>query len=252
MNEPTMETLARRVDRVERETGRLKRSGVVALAVIAAVVLMGQVTQGKVAKVIEAEKFVVVDKEGKPRVILKVEESGELIDIPVVRLSNKEGRVHAMLYGGGKYKHVAGGGSLYLLGAEGKGEVRLSTGQDRPELSLQHGVHWGPLPGELRGRRINLTIGDEYSRLEFTDKTGKSRMSLHLRPKVTNLRFTDNTGNDRLWLALYAEGPSISLFDADENARAVLGRSELEITSTEVEIKRRGCVIVDYRHHIVE
>ncbi len=36
MNEPTIETLARRLDRVERENGRLKRSGVVALAVIAA------------------------------------------------------------------------------------------------------------------------------------------------------------------------------------------------------------------------
>ncbi len=42
MNEPTMETLARRVDRVERENRRLKQAGHVAIAVIAAVVLMGQ------------------------------------------------------------------------------------------------------------------------------------------------------------------------------------------------------------------
>ncbi len=56
MNEPTMETLARRLDRVERENRWLKQAGVVALAVIAAVVLMGQATGGKVAKVIEEEK----------------------------------------------------------------------------------------------------------------------------------------------------------------------------------------------------
>jgi len=69
MTEPTMETLARRLDRVERENRRLKQAGVVALAVIAAVVLMGQATGGKVAKVVEAEKFVLKDKDGKIRAI---------------------------------------------------------------------------------------------------------------------------------------------------------------------------------------
>lgn len=43
MSEPTMETPARRLDRVERENPLLKRAGVVALAGIAAVMLMGQV-----------------------------------------------------------------------------------------------------------------------------------------------------------------------------------------------------------------
>ncbi len=69
MNEPTMETLARRLDQVERENRRMKQAGVVALAVIAAVVLMGQSTGGKVAKVVEAEKFVLKDKDGKIRAI---------------------------------------------------------------------------------------------------------------------------------------------------------------------------------------
>ncbi len=41
MNEPTMETLARRLDQVERENRRLKQAGVVALAVIVAVGLAG-------------------------------------------------------------------------------------------------------------------------------------------------------------------------------------------------------------------
>jgi len=49
MNNPTMETLARRLERVERENWRMKRVGVVALALIAAVVLMGQATARSVA-----------------------------------------------------------------------------------------------------------------------------------------------------------------------------------------------------------
>ncbi len=42
MNQPTMETVVRRLDRLEQENRRLKRWGALALAVIAVVVLMGQ------------------------------------------------------------------------------------------------------------------------------------------------------------------------------------------------------------------
>jgi len=42
MNEPTIKTLARRLDKMERENRWLKQAGVVALGVIVAVVLMGQ------------------------------------------------------------------------------------------------------------------------------------------------------------------------------------------------------------------
>ncbi len=47
MNEPTIETLTRRLDKVERENRRMKQAGVVALVVIAAVVLMEQAMGGK-------------------------------------------------------------------------------------------------------------------------------------------------------------------------------------------------------------
>ncbi len=67
MNDPTMETLSRRLDKVEWENRRLKLAGVVALTVIAAVVLMGQATESKVVKVIEAEKFVLRDGQGRQR-----------------------------------------------------------------------------------------------------------------------------------------------------------------------------------------
>ncbi|MFQ5804651.1 MAG: hypothetical protein ACE5JQ_17315 [Candidatus Methylomirabilales bacterium] len=75
MNEPTMDTLAQRLDRVERENRRLKRAGVVALAVIVAVVLMGQATwklapPGKPGKVVGAEQFIVHDARGGVRAVL--------------------------------------------------------------------------------------------------------------------------------------------------------------------------------------
>ncbi len=68
MNEPTMEILVRRLDRVERENRRLKRVGVVALAVIATVILVAMATPPpKLTKVVEAEKFVLKDIHRKVR-----------------------------------------------------------------------------------------------------------------------------------------------------------------------------------------
>jgi len=59
MNEPTIYNMVERLDCLERENCWLKRIVALVLVVIATVVLMGQAKSSKVAKVIEAEKFVV-------------------------------------------------------------------------------------------------------------------------------------------------------------------------------------------------
>ncbi len=69
MTEPTMETLARRLDQAEREDRRLKQAGVVALVVIAAVMLVAMATPPVLTKVVEAEKFVLKDIHGKVRAL---------------------------------------------------------------------------------------------------------------------------------------------------------------------------------------
>jgi len=69
MTEPTMETLARRLDRVERENWWLKRVGVVALVVTATVMLVAMATPPVLTKVVEAEKFVLKDIHGKVRAL---------------------------------------------------------------------------------------------------------------------------------------------------------------------------------------
>ncbi len=66
MNEPTMETLARRLDRVDRENRRLKRAGTWTLTVMAVVVL-GILLRGASHLALGAEPPLGVwsDKEGK-------------------------------------------------------------------------------------------------------------------------------------------------------------------------------------------
>ena len=92
MNEPTMETLARRLDRVERENRRLKKAGVAILAGIAALVLMGHVVG---EKVVAAERFVLLDSSGQPRAVLAVAKGGSGL-----YLYDNKGKLRAGLVGG--------------------------------------------------------------------------------------------------------------------------------------------------------
>ena len=76
MNEPTMDKLVQRLDRLEKENRRMKRIGALVAVGIAAVVLMGQARSSKVAKVIEAEKFVLRDTSGQVGAILFTVDEG--------------------------------------------------------------------------------------------------------------------------------------------------------------------------------
>ena len=112
MDGTRMENLAQRVDRLERENCCLKRAGVAALAVIAAVVLMGHATRktappGKPGKIVGAEQFIVHDARGGVR--------AELGTLP-------NGTVRLILYDRGN---------------PGETRVILSAGPDRsPALSF--------------------------------------------------------------------------------------------------------------------
>jgi len=174
MVEPTMDTLARRLDRVERENRWLKRAGLVALAVIAAVVLMGQATQGKVAKVIEAEKFVLRDAEGKPRARLESLPSG------LVRLAllDKNENIQSVLGVG------VGRPSLVLAGRNNKTILTTSflsiSGKSRLTLAvLPSGAQSLVLTDNTKRTRAELGIEvDGSSTFGLFDRTGTARAVL--------------------------------------------------------------------------
>ncbi|MFQ5848888.1 MAG: hypothetical protein ACE5IQ_14595 [Candidatus Methylomirabilales bacterium] len=81
-----------RLNRLERENRRLKKLGSVALAVIAATVLMGYVVG---EKVVEAERFVLLDPNGQPRAVLAVAKGGAGL-----YLYDSKGKLRAGLVGG--------------------------------------------------------------------------------------------------------------------------------------------------------
>jgi len=252
MNEPTMETLEGRLDRVERENRRLKRAGVVALAVIAAVVLMGQATG---SKVVEAQKFVVKDADGTVRAILG-EGKSHIVDSPVQRFG-----LH--LYGSNGKDRA----SLAEWGEDGTGLVlydkqlrttakliTLATGENlnfaslsldthekgleeqyRLEAEIWKKVHEGKLDQQSAfaqlspisssktsvslsagGRSSNVTVGggEPGKRLRGTVELDSSRGN----PRIT---LTDKNGKERVYISMW-DAPIVQLMDQKGTRRALL------------------------------
>ncbi len=171
MNDPTIETLARRLDRVERENRRLKQAGVVALAVIAAVVLMGQAT-GKVAKVIEAEKFVLRDPVGNVAARLEL-----FADSAHLTFVDKKKRVLSSFRNDGfhivdpdREILTAMGPGLLTLNSIGVGGLTISSD---PDFGLSMVLH------DNKTSRATLGLTPEgLPTLTLYDKDGMSRTEL--------------------------------------------------------------------------
>ncbi len=170
MDEPTLDNLARRLSRLERENKRFKRIGGLVLAGIAAGALMGQMRT--VADTIEAKQFIVRDASGKPRATLGAAADGSLLE-----LYDKEGERRAVL-------GVVRDGSVVLsLLAKGEtGGVWLSA--------APHG--WSTLQfGDRRGTarmRAGLTP-DGAAMLVANDSNGATRAGLGIAADDKPFRF---------------------------------------------------------------
>ena len=70
MTESTPDLLRTRLDRLERESRRLKRATLVVIVGAAGVLLMGQISPHRWAKTLEAEEFVLRDGRGQIRASL--------------------------------------------------------------------------------------------------------------------------------------------------------------------------------------
>ncbi|MFQ5519813.1 MAG: hypothetical protein ACE5FK_00305 [Candidatus Methylomirabilia bacterium] len=82
MNEPTLDTLTQRLDRVERQNRRMQIMGAVLIIGIALLVLPR-------TKTIQTEELIVKDAAGNPRATLGVGEN----DVPFLRLLDKNGKI---------------------------------------------------------------------------------------------------------------------------------------------------------------
>ncbi|MFQ5911803.1 MAG: hypothetical protein ACE5JS_01315 [Nitrospinota bacterium] len=121
MDGSQMDAVTQRLDRLERENGRWKAVGIIAVAVFALVVSLGATGGGgaKVAEEIRAKKFAVVDEDGRERGVFAVTEMGSGL-----QLKDVEGRVRAVLMLDAK------GPGLELRDAKGRARTRLGLTRD--------------------------------------------------------------------------------------------------------------------------
>lgn len=73
MEKPMLDTLAERVDRLERENRRLKRFGLAALSSLAVVLAVGGAKLTRNADVVSAKAFILFDEQQQARAILSVD-----------------------------------------------------------------------------------------------------------------------------------------------------------------------------------
>lgn len=130
--------LIQRIDRLERESRRLKAIGAVLFLGLAAVGTMGQAPPKAVPKRVEAEEFVLWGQNGKARAIL-----GVVNNEPSLALIDQRGDVRA---------------SLAVL-ADGTAGLGLSASNEKGRILLS----------------VSL---DGFSQLSFRDGNGKVRASL--------------------------------------------------------------------------
>jgi len=187
MNEQSLVT---RVNRLERENRRMKLAGVLVLIGIVGVIVMGQAKPRKVTKVIEAEKFVLIDKTlGLPNVTLETSESGTaglFLYGPggkaiIAEMSASNGFAPAVkLYGSLERRLLVslsaatGGGNLDLNDPDTNSTIRL--GQDYliardPKKKLMEGI--GLVLYDKKQPRASLNLFSDGPFLVFHDKDGK-------------------------------------------------------------------------------
>src|SRR5262245_22663208 len=122
---PSLDVLAARIARLERDNRRLKRFGLALLLAAGAVAVMGQSRPPvRAAAVLEARKFVLRDAKGKRRA-----ELGLFPDRPGLVLFDDGGAATAVL---GAFEKEEG---LALL-AGGERQVTIGTGAAGPTVAL--------------------------------------------------------------------------------------------------------------------
>ncbi len=195
MTEARMKAVVERLESVERENRRLKRAGVAALAVGAAVVLMGQAVPSQVAKLVEAEQFVLRDRSGKARAWLNVADGAVNL-----ALADKNERSRTLLY-----VMADGTNGLILATEDGKTRVEMKLGANSvPTFSLT----------DKDNRRIGFfVLADGRPALGLVDRTNRVRSALGLEADgKVRLMLSDKNATERAELAVLPEGtPRLTL-----------------------------------------
>ena len=156
------EEIARRLDRVERENRRMKVAIGVLLAMVAAVLLMGQ---ARPPTIVEAQEFIVRNAEGKRVVRLAAGPDGQ----PSLAFFDQQEDARILLY---LYDRGTPGISL-LAGPPSKGTLHLAVYPDSAPS-----IAWTDGNGSVRAKMAldsrGSTVSDQAPYIYFLDRNGEA------------------------------------------------------------------------------
>ena len=180
-----LQTLRKRVDQLEHAHQRLRRFGLFAFLGIGVTLLMGQAGRSVVPEVIEAQRFVVKDTNGKSIAALGADRDGA----PLLVLMNSDGHLAATLDVTAHNKPT-----LTLYDRDGKSRAVLAVDSDGSPALVMHDKTGTPrvglavatqgsgglvLYGDRNAARASLGLGTDWSPyLVFLDDNGNVRTAL--------------------------------------------------------------------------
>jgi hypothetical protein len=121
MKEPVGDQVMKRLERLEKENRWIKCIGAATLFGAVALLIMGQSKPDNIAKVVDAERFVVRDSSGAVRAVLGVNPDGNM----GLEVRDKNGKAGVALGMGAN-----GNPALRLDGKEGKTGIALGVRSD--------------------------------------------------------------------------------------------------------------------------
>ena len=235
MNDPDLRTMSDRLDRLERENRRLRRTRALPWVAVVVLALLGA-GLSEVPKVIEAERFVLRDKQGAIRAALQVEQDGESnltffdragedlmhlgVDSDSGAVLRMDGKVRGSMlelgvnrFGASTLEMMEIGGNLLMLSATGTadgpehglglelGDVNGDGGSLTIELENgKPGIHFLPKPDPK-----NRMVGPATRFGLYSDLDGSAELEV-----------SDKAGNSRLKLGGRADGtPYLEVRDAE-------------------------------------
>ena len=232
-----IQTIVHRVETLERQNRRIRLVGVLALAACVAAAIVGQVQpKPSPPRVIEAEQFILRDKDGKARGRLSFNEFFG------ANLYLTSGANTVMLWASesSSYLHLESGFTASLSASEESVEFKMNdnpdtTAQRRRLTELKAVPKWEDLIKTPRPPRVQLWAdGSEASGLTLADKRGTSKVSLGTEADgMASVGISDMDGQIRGLLGVGADGrPSVELWDKDGERRAALGTTGLKVEKT--------------------
>jgi hypothetical protein len=208
MDEPTLDSLTRRLERLERDNRRLRRMGAGLLIGLSALLLTAQALPP--ARIVEAQHFVVKDAAGKKRAELTTSEAGpELVFVDTI------GRRKAAL------GLSLGEPHLVMHSYDGYGTVPVQTlraalMREASSISLS----------DAKGKQVRISLFDDASSIILSDRRGNNRLALALDDDGTPaLLLRDADATTRLELGLIGNDPFVALRDADASPRVQLSHT---------------------------